>query len=412
MHRCRSTRPATTAATAPRGSDRSTDEGSESGSTRSLSAPIEERKTTGQAEPPGEDRRILVVGTDLAAVATAGYLTRAGFDPVLASTTRTRPAPTVTVIWESGLVLLERLDLREPVVRHGRRLTHLDRLDTGMSWHDDTGGDPSLVAIQRSQLSHLLTQRVEEHVRTPDRAVTALQSVPSGVRATFETGVVEPFDVAVTADRSLLPCRESVTDGGIHTWQFESMTPSTGAQEAFDDTRAVFVVPRSEGAQITLVTTADTTPAAAVSPASIADRFASLVPSMPALSRTLAGGFEYRRGRLATPVALSHGHIGFVGTAARPALPGSHLGAAMDLESAWTVADAIASAPAPVTETLASYERRRRRRVTRLWDQVSDPHATGSWTPLRLVVRARRLAFSHLIDGSDPSIARDVPETL
>lgn len=387
-------------------------EGSELGPTRSQSVSLGDRKNTVTADAPDEDTRILVVGADLPAVAAAGYLTQAGFDPVLASAKRPQPAPSVTVIWESGLILLEQLELRHPVVRHGRRLTHLDRLEPGVSWHDDTGGDPSLVAIQRSHLRHLLTQRIGDHVRTPDGAITALESVSSGVRATFETGVVEPFDVAVTSDRSLLSCRASVPDGGIHTWQFGSMTPSTAAQEAFDDTHAAVVVPTADGAHITLVATAETTPSAAVSPRDIADRFASLVPSIPNLSRTLADGFEYRRGRLATPVSLSHGHIGFIGTAARPALPGSHLGIAMDLESAWTVADAIASAPDAVTETLASYERRRRRRLARLWEQVFDPHDAGPRTPLGLVFRARRLAFSHLIDGSHPSIARDVPETL
>lgn len=361
----------------------------------------------------GENRRILVVGDDLAAVAAAAYLEQAGLDPTLASATSDRSNPRVAVIREPGLVLLERLQLRQPVVQRGTALTRLGRVETRDSSHAEAGADASVIAIERSRLRHLFERRARGRVRTVDRSVTALGSAASGVRATFDHTGTETFDVAVTSDRSLSERRESAPDGTVHTWQCRWSAPPEGPAEAWDGTRAAFVTPVSDGAYLTLVTTTETTALAAVSPDDIADRFGHLCPPAADLRRTLDDrGFDYRRVRLATPVPFSRRRIAFVGAATRTAMPGSHLGAAMDVESAWTLADAIASGPATVTETLAAYEHRRQRRSDQVWKRLLNPPETSVSPFFRQLFYARRLVSSHATDSGQSAVACDVPEVL
>jgi len=365
------------------------------------------------------DRQVLVVGDDFAGVMAAGFLDHAGLDPVLAPSASESAAPPVAVMWQPGLTLLERLGLRRPVVDRGRKLATLACPVAKHSWRADQDGRPALVAIDRSMLRELLASHVLARVRTAAGAVTAVESTPTGVEATFESGVTEPFDAAVTADRSCLGTDGPRPGDSLHTWAFawpDERAQPDGPTEAWATSDAAFTVPTTDSTYVQLVTAAEMPARAVVSPDGIADRFGPLFPNTAPLDGLDRDGFAYRRVPTVAPLSLARGHVARIGTAARVALPGGHLGPAIDIEAAWILADALMYGPTTVGDALAEYERRYRQRAARLWAYPPESDATEPETTLspslHQLWRARRLVFSHIWDSPQPPLARDVPESL
>ncbi|SDF55538.1 2-polyprenyl-6-methoxyphenol hydroxylase [Halorubrum xinjiangense] len=345
-----------------------------------------------------QEHEILIADTGLAALVTAGLLDRAGFDPLVAPSPSDRSPPRVTVVWEPGLRVLERLGLRRSVERRGTRVTELGRPGSEKSWEADASSEIALVAVGRDQLRALLDQAVRSRARETDRVVTALESAASGVRATFDHEETESFDVAVTADRSLSADHAPEPDGRVHTWKCHQLETTAKATESWGASAAAFATPTGDSTSLRLVTTAETPARAAVSVDDIVDRFSHLGPPTADLGRALRdSGFEYRRVRLAAPASVATGRIGLVGPSARTALPGTHLGPSTDIETAWALATALANASG-INEALSAYERRRRDLSGRFrtWlddESMSDPVLSPEF---RLLFSARRLAFSHV----------------
>ena len=378
--------------------------------------------TRARSTPDAPDRQVLVVGDDLAAAATAGFLEQAGLDPVFASAASERARSSVVTIWQPGLALLERIGLRRPVERTGTRLDDLDCLTTGQSWTADTASRPSLVAIRRSRLRELLAQHLRGRIRTTERPVRSIEPTGAGARATFEQGIEEPFDTVVTTDRSLVRAHEpSTRPTGLHVWEFEwpSDHPAPdGPTEAWAETLAAFTLPVPGGTYARLVSVRETSAAMAVSTDELADRFGRLFDAADGPFAGLDdGGFEYRQVPRAVPTSLCLGHAALVGPGARAPVPGSGLGASFGVEDAWVVADALAYGPASVDDALATYEDRRQQRMRALCPRTDDGSVgsripTTLSPPLRRLCAARTLAFSHVVDGQLPELARDVPESL
>jgi len=373
-------------------------------------------------ERPGHDTdpQVLVIGDSPGAGVTAGFLEHAGLDPVLAPSSNESADLHVPVVWRPGLALLERLGLCRPVVRRGRTLSTLDCPATGASWRSDADGRPALVAIDRETWQRLLETHVLDQVRTTARGVTGVESTPNGVRATFGSGVTEVFDAAVTAERSCLAVDGASTGQQIHTWTFEwpdERPAPDGPTEVWTETAAAFTVPAAERTQGHVVSTTELPATAAVSADDVADRFGLLFPSTPNPLPALDGNdLTYRRVPTHAPLSRSDAHTTRIGTAARAPLPGSHLGPTMDIEAAWTLADALAYGPPRVEDALDAYERRRHRRAARLWEHGHERAEPGPGRqlspPLQYLWLARRIAFGHVLHGEQSTLAHDVPESL
>ena len=149
----------------------------------------------------------------------------------------------------------------------------------------------------------------------------------------------------------------------------------------------------------------------------VADRFGLLFPSTPNPLPALDGNdLTYRRVPTHAPLSRSDAHTTRIGTAARAPLPGSHLGPTMDIEAAWTLADALAYGPPRVEDALDAYERRRHRRAARLWEHGHERAEPGPGRqlspPLQYLWLARRIAFGHVLHGEQSTLAHDVPESL
>lgn len=406
---------------------------------RAVSADDSETSRRYVADGYGRDRQVLVVGEGLIAVSTAGFLVQAGLDPVIAPPPDGGPSSEVSICWYSGLVLLERLGLRRPIERLGTRLDRLDSLAGDRSARADDTAPASLVAVHRDRLAPLLTNYVADRIRVADRPVTAVEPTATGVRATFDGGLTEPFDAVVTTQRSLHSAREpTASAGGLHCWEFA--WPSSHAQprapaDAWGPHHAALVVPVGDGARVRLVAAPDSAPATPLSTAGLAADFGHLFGHHDPFDAVDHGRLGYRRTPGAVSARLVEDRIVRVGSAARASVPGGCLDLALGIEDAWVLADALAYGPQSVETALAAYERRRRERSRELtaWlaaaanaadvtatinaadatdtDTAADPESTTFSPWLRGLYAKRRLAFSH-VHGGRPAVAESVPNRL
>jgi len=370
----------------------------------------------GDGSDTARDRQVLIVGDGIGAAAAAGFLDRAGLDPVLASPARGRPLPPVVTLWRPGLTLLERLGLRRPVERHGTTLTRFACRTRGRCWPAGDADHPVLVAVARARLDAILDRRLLDRIRTAERPVTTLAPTERGVRAVFERGVDELFDAVLTTERRLFPGDEATDARAIHRWtgRWPATAPAPDVPtEAWDDRHAAFTVPAPDATFVHLVTATGTAGVDAVGPADVGDRFGHLFdpPATPFSDRL--PDFQYERLPCASPASRRVDAIAPFGPASRTSIPGDCLGAALAIEDAWVLADELASGAGAVTDRLARYDRRRRRRDAELV-AAHDIDAVDSG--LRAPIRRLRAARTTVL-GPDPpppvhALASDVPDRL
>jgi len=370
--------------------------------------------------PVGGERPVLVVGRGLTAAATAGFLDQAGLDPVVAPTAERGRAAGVTVLWRPGLVLLERIGLRRPIERVGTALDSHRCLTSGRSATAGGADRPALVAVGRGRLATLVEASVGDRIRSVDRPVRRVEPGGSGVRVEFEGGLAESFDAVVTTTRSLLVDGPAPpTDRRIHSWSFDwptdRPTPPAPA-EAWDDRRAALFVPTDDRTHVRLVSTVGDAAASALSIADLEQRFGGLFEAVSQPFDALdLQDLRYTRSAAMTPVTVTADGVVMVGAAGRPTLPGDCLGAALGVEEAWVLADALAYGPEGVDAALDAYQRRRQRRqqvIANTVAGVSDDPAAGLDPTLHWIRTRRRLAFQHVYDGHPPALAESVPDRL
>ncbi|WP_338738681.1 hypothetical protein [Haloplanus salilacus] len=372
-------------------------------------------ESSARAGDAAADRQVLVVGGGPTAVTAAGFLDRAGLDPVLAGSASERMPAEVITLWRPGLVVLDRLGLRHPIERRGTRLDRLCRPATGSAWATDPSDRPVLLSLRRDELAELLEQRVRTHVRTVDGSVTGVDPTDAGVVATFDRGVRESFDAVVTADPTVAPASTFHTEAtAVHAWAFEwraAERPPSDAVEAWDGDRAAFVTPVGDGAYVHLVSVDRPTPA--VDADALERRFGDLLEPLGDPFGALDGrALRYRRSPRVVPESMCGGGVALAGPAGHASLPGDCLGPTLALEDAWVVADTLAYGPSNRNDALDVYDARRRRRKREL-----RRHATADVDPDRVstllgrLYRARTLAFGH-VTGRFPAVARAPPESL
>lgn len=381
-----------------------------------------------QADRPvtdvGHDRQILIVGDGLAAAASAGFLHQAGLDPVQAvpEPDSGRAGSLLVTIWQPGLALLERLGLRRPIERVGTRVTGLETVTGGGTVTAESAGAPGLVAIRRDALRDLLGRQTFSHIRQAESPVRRVRSTEGGVQASFASGVEEQFDTVLTSSLSTVAGRDSRPSGrSVRVWEFEwpetVPAPSRPVETWLGD-RAAFLTPLADGTRAQLVAATGAAGPTGVRLDELRTRFGpafETVPDpFPALDQY---DLEYRQPARVAPTSLSVDGVTLVGAAARAAIPEGCLGPALGIEDAWVAADTLAYGPAGLERARRAYETRRRDRErdieAALADSTADDRAPRPLSPpLRRLYRDRRLAFSHVIDGVLPDVAREIPARL
>lgn len=368
------------------------------------------------------DRQLLVVGDGLAALTCAGFLDQAGFDPVLAPATRETPTRgrAAVLLWRPGLELLARIGLRRPVERLGTRLDAHRRVPDGRSTATEPTDRPVLVAIRAARLGELLAEQVRSRVRTKETPVIGLERTGAGVRATFQPGVEEAFDVALTTDGSLGPDAAVPTSAtGLRAWSFEWPAGQPQPEEpveSVDETHAAITTPVGDGVRVLLLADSASRPD---TPVAIEKLDAVFGPLLAGVGDPFDGlgqhDFQYWRSGRELPRSMVAGGIGLLGPAARASIPGDCLGPSLAVEDAWVLADELAYGPSSAEAALAAYQTRRRRRMAAVSNRCHDqPRTAGGHArspTLDGLQGARSLAFEH-VHGEVPSLARGVPDRL
>lgn len=373
--------------------------------------------TPGVQATSEEQPRILVVGDGVIPAAAACFLDRVGLTPGLAASTSSRPQTNVRMLWEPALTLLGRIGLREPIEQVGTPVRGVRCLTTDDEWTIPDTRSPSLLAVTQSRLHSVIRRQLPAF--GAEQLVTAIEPERSGVRVTFEGTTTELFDGVITRSNTHLSGQtQALSAQTIDSWAFacsETVTQPGLLTEAWDEQLAAFSVPLPQGRVIQLVATVETTPSAALTPESLAERFGHLVDGTPfdGLDRR---DLRYRRIPCVMPRRLTSAGIALAGGDAHFTVPGDCLGTTLGIEDAWVLADTVASGSADIESALARYATRRRRRRSALVGATLERTGraggpTESHSMLGHLSARRRLAFEHIVGQSLPAVAHAVPDT-
>jgi 2-polyprenyl-6-methoxyphenol hydroxylase-like FAD-dependent oxidoreductase len=323
-------------------------------------------------------------------------------------------------IWRPGLVLLERLGLRRPVERAATRLDALACLGAGDRFRTDAEGSPALLSIDRDHLETIFGRHVFARLRTVETPVIAVDQASSHVTVTFADSVRERFDLVVTSAGALLPAPTDPKGGDpVHVWEFEwpdgvsaPALPTEGWHERF----AAFTTPAGDRTVVELLAAGEVPQTAVLDRETLGARFGAVLPGGGELFDVLTpSSLSYRRAAPQPRESRVVGRTALVGPAVRPSGPANPLTAALAVEDAWVLADALAYGPESVPAALDAYRRRRRRRDARI-DADGPAGRCGPrrarWPALDRLADARALGFGHVLGDEIPALARVEPAEL
>lgn len=351
---------------------------------------------------------MLIVGDGPIASITAGFLERAGVDPVIASPPRTRSQPTVWLLGEQGLEPLSVLGLRRPIEQISTPVTQLRRPRAGETWqHTESERSSNPIAVDRSRLDTLLTATLRDRITTTDRSVTAVEPVDTGVSVQFDQSVTEAFDAVVTTVPSMLPMEQPVSQTAtVHRWEFAAPnchTAQTAATEAWTDHKAAFVTPLSDESRVQLVATPQATPESVLSVDELADRFGELFPETDPFRGLDQRDIRYSQTDRVAPRSRISDQIALIGPATRATLPADGISPTLSIEDSIALADSLTYGLPDINSALDKYEQRRRQRDQHVRAYVGS--TTNAPAAFHRLYARRHLVFANLIGENIPRFA-------
>ena len=374
------------------------------------------------ADGSSHDRQVLVVGDDLAALATVGFLDQAGLAPVLADSSHRRQTSSIVPIWRPGLELLKQVGLYRPVIAAGTSLDELRSFESSQPLARTTPSRPSLVAVDRDWLVSMFHRRFDDRIHMIDESVVSASSVESGVIATFEHDVTEQFDAVVVTDPATFSQgRWSEQSSSVHWWSFDwpsSVPEPDTAQEVWTPSSVALTVPSEGSVCGMLVSERQRVAITPLARDRLAAQFRSRCSSFgDAIAEVDKSALVYRQFPHSGPATLCVDNIALVGPAVHSSIPGDCLGPALSIEDGWVLADTLAYGPLSHRKALQEYAARRRQRLARIYETITDDVFTArvdsdlSGAIRQLCVR-RTLAFGHLFETIDTGLVENIPERL
>lgn len=369
------------------------------------------------------ERQVLVVGDNVPGLVLARLLNRSGLEPVVLASPGHATPSSVATLWAGGVHLLEgRLGLGD-VTSQG---IPVDAVRVRPTAESDTERREAPAGKARDWPVVVGTAELREALAgalgaDATRLRTGLSRVsPRGDRVDveFANGVRESFDIVVGADGPDSAVR-AATDQVAPDWpalaQAEAWfdREASGGPAVMDcpaDGRCVQVLP-GPGAdgEATLRVTAPAGGAALVSSPTDIDDFG--IPPSDAtrdVTRTSV------RQAIRPDDCWRSDRLAFCGGAALPVAPASGMRTALGLEDAWVLADELSRGPDTVTAALQRYERRRARRLGRLFRQLRDVGWTGNVGyppegPLGVAVSLWTATIDALDSASVVGLSRPIP---
>lgn len=379
--------------------------------------------------PAAPEIQVLVVGAGVGGLALAGFLDRAGLDPVVVDAAEARDGPDAALeLGPDALAPLARLGLADAVRSAGTAVTSwtrrtpegrvVERLDAA------DGDVPGFVAVGDRRLRDLLLGGLPGRAVRTGTALRALEPTSSDVTVEFANGVRERFDVVVGADGARSRTRDLLDDAdpaaflGTTSLAFplgsDVDIDGDGARETWDRDGPVFRVLPTRGRPTGWLTLPAETPAG--------DR-----PDPPSPTDLVAGVEWLPTGALADPdpgrVRLvddfragndvwADGRVALLGDAAHARHRLAGVNPALALEDAAVLADELTRRADTLAARVADYAGRRRSRLRRLVGGTdADPTPArplaGVDSPLaarlRTTVGVRSARLASRFDDSDPT---------
>jgi FAD-dependent urate hydroxylase len=341
---------------------------------------------------PGSTLRILVVGAGIAGLAVTRALRLAGFRPDV--TEKRSPAAAAGAgIYLPGNAAraLRELDLDGPVRPLGQVVKRqrffdadgreLCEVDLSRLW----SGVGECRALPRGELHRVLLTGAGGEVRHGTE-VRGLELCPHAVAVTFNDGRMAEYDLVIGADgrRSTIRTLAALGGSARPAGQVVYRSVVTGGPGIADWTsllgrRAGFIVmPMGAGRLYCYADEAGTVPPADP-PARLREIFGGYGGAVPAVLDAM----ESVQVEVTDEVDLgrwSRGRVVLIGDAAHATAPTLSQGAAMAIEDAVVLAQALRRTGA-VREALAAYESRRRPRTKWVLDRTRDRDRTRDVPP-------------------------------
>jgi FAD-dependent urate hydroxylase len=336
--------------------------------------------------------RVLVVGAGIAGLAVARALRLAGYRPDVVEKLPATTVPGAGIFLPGNAArALRELGLDEPVKPLGEvverqrfldeRGSELCEVDLGKLW----AGVGECRALPRAELQRVLLASVDGEVRY-ETALARLDVGADGATATFGDGSVASYDLVVGADGRKSAVRAMAALGGparpVGQVVYRSVVtggPAIGDWTALLGLRTAFIVtPMGEGRLYLYADEPGTSP-----PADPLARLREVFGGFGAPVPEILDAVDKVQVALTDEVEIacwSRGPALLVGDAAHATSPTLSEGAAMALEDALVLAEALTNAGS-VPEALRRYESRRRPRTKWVLDRTRDRDRTRDVSP-------------------------------
>lgn len=375
--------------------------------------------------------QVLVVGAGIGGLSLAGFLERAGLEPVVIDSAESLDTAHGTVeLWPGAVRLLGRLGIEAEIRDAGHAVTTWTRRrpDGTVVTRLDAAAEFGLVAVEYGRLRRCLRDHLRSGAVHTGTTLASLEPGRGGVTVEFANGVREQFDIVVGADgvrsctRALLGASEPAFCGttSIAVTLDAEVEPGS-AGEVWTPDGAVFrVLPAADRLTgwLTVPTTAPGQGWSDVRPTELCAGIDWLLPDARVSSgaNVVDGGGGWWADDFHVPAdRFADGRVALLGDAAHARHRLAGVGATLAIEDAAVLTSELIGREDPPAARLMDYAARRQSRLARLGrpgrDMGIDPPLAGVESALAErapeVIRTRSARLAAGFGPASPTIPVD-----